>query len=113
MSNMSPPSWRPNAIATSRGWADPISGELLVGVRDLVTKLEAIEQSKKSRSTPSVSTKVPIAEPVAEPSSIVEPEPVAEPESESVPVEEDSSESVSDDAADEKPKKKTYYKRKS
>lgn len=33
-----PPSWAPDAVATPSGWADPITGELLVAIRGLSTK---------------------------------------------------------------------------
>lgn len=35
-----PPSWRPDAIPSRRGWVDPITGELLVGVVNLIDRLE-------------------------------------------------------------------------
>lgn len=35
-----PPSWAPNAIATSRGWVNPKTGELLVAKSNLLSYLK-------------------------------------------------------------------------
>lgn len=33
-----PPVWAPTAVATPAGWADPVTGELLVAIRELAAK---------------------------------------------------------------------------
>ena len=37
-STTAPPNWAPEAIATDKGWADPVTGELYVAIRGLNTK---------------------------------------------------------------------------
>lgn len=37
-SHTQPPSWFPTAVATSRGWENPVTGEVLVAIRNLEAK---------------------------------------------------------------------------
>lgn len=41
MGALSKPNWAPQAIATPRGWVDPRTGELLVGVRNLTSRMKS------------------------------------------------------------------------
>ena len=42
-SRSNPPSWCPEAVATSRGWCHPKTGELLVAIRGLEIKAAKVE----------------------------------------------------------------------
>lgn len=49
-----PPRWAPNSIPTDRGWEDPRTGELLVSIKKLKTKMGISEQEpKKTREVKS------------------------------------------------------------
>ncbi len=55
MSKQIAPFWCSNAVATSRGWEDPITGELLVSDNSLVLDKPVVkpvtETSKKKKKT--------------------------------------------------------------
>lgn len=40
MKNLTPPKWAPYAIATERGWVHPKTGELLVSLKGLKSRIE-------------------------------------------------------------------------
>lgn len=40
MKNSTPPRWAPYAIATERGWVDPKTGELLISLKGLKSRIE-------------------------------------------------------------------------
>lgn len=40
MKILTPPKWAPNAVATEQGWVDPKTGELLISLRGLKSKIE-------------------------------------------------------------------------
>ena len=42
---MSPPKWAPHAIATEQGWVNPKTKELLISIKGLKSKLEALQPS--------------------------------------------------------------------
>ena len=44
MKNMTPPKWALNAVATEQGWVNPRTGEILVSIRGLKSKIEAMQQ---------------------------------------------------------------------
>lgn len=44
-----PPKWAPNAVATDRGWEDPNTGELLVSIRGLKSKIGKTEPEQKEK----------------------------------------------------------------
>jgi len=46
-----PPSYAPDAVATTRGWVDAKTGELLVSVKNLKIKPVVIEKPKKPAKT--------------------------------------------------------------
>lgn len=54
------PSWAPNAVATDRGWQDPITGEVYIAIGNL-TKIIAAENQKTSEATNSLkaNTEIP------------------------------------------------------
>lgn len=70
-----PPSYCPNAIATDTGWVNPKTGELLVAIRHLDTK---IKESTKgdTEQVRELDDKVNIVQPVIEEELTVEEEPV-------------------------------------
>lgn len=41
MKNLTPPKWAPYAVATERGWVNPKTGELLISLKGLKSKIEA------------------------------------------------------------------------
>lgn len=43
MKNLTPPKWAPNAVATEQGWTDPKTGEILVSLKGLKSKIEAAQ----------------------------------------------------------------------
>lgn len=38
--NFAPPKWAPSAIATDQGWVNPKTGELLISLKGLKTRIE-------------------------------------------------------------------------
>lgn len=40
MKNLTPPKWAPYAIATERGWVHPKTGELLISLKGLKSRIE-------------------------------------------------------------------------
>jgi hypothetical protein len=44
MANPNPPVWAPNAVPTKLGWADPVTGELLLAVEGLEVEEQAPEE---------------------------------------------------------------------
>lgn len=63
------PRWAPTAIATDRGWSDPVTGEVYVAIGNLKTLLqqEAPEVVVESIVKPVTAIVVEAATPVAEP----------------------------------------------
>lgn len=53
-----PPVWAPNAVATDKGWTDPVSGELLIAVDGLLEEAP----KKRTRKTTTETTVEPIEE---------------------------------------------------
>jgi hypothetical protein len=52
MGALNKPSWAPQAIATPRGWADPQTGELLVGVRNLTSRMKPDAKPTEPKAPP-------------------------------------------------------------
>ena len=44
-----PPSWAPKAVATTKGWVDPKTGELLVSVKGLTVKKKAVAKKTSEK----------------------------------------------------------------
>ena len=43
MKNLTPPKWAPYAVATEQGWAHPKTGEILISLRGLKSRIEAAQ----------------------------------------------------------------------
>lgn len=42
----------PNAVPTTKGWIDPLTGELLVAIKNLVDRIPPVEPKKRGRGRP-------------------------------------------------------------
>lgn len=62
------PKWAPQAIATNRGWTDPVTGEVYVSIGNLLSKLEA------AGSAPVKSVEAELAEGLSQPAVVEAPE---------------------------------------
>ena len=66
----------PEAVATERGWVDHITGELLVSIRGLATKMAQFQNSSAEPVTVEVEVPAPVAKieiPVEVVADVVEP----------------------------------------
>lgn len=43
MKNLTPPKWAPYAVATEQGWVHPKTGEILISLRGLKSRIEAAQ----------------------------------------------------------------------
>ena len=49
MSVYKKPRWAPNAVATDKGWVDPETGELLVSLKNLKSKIAAESKTQETK----------------------------------------------------------------
>lgn len=45
MKNLTPPKWAPYAVATEQGWTNPKTGEILVALKGLKSRIEAVVEA--------------------------------------------------------------------
>ena len=79
---LSKPKWAPNAIATERGWEDPKTGELLVSVRNLKSRIQG---EQKETPAPKKAAEKPKAEEVVEETPKEEPKAETKEETQETP----------------------------
>lgn len=104
-----PPVYAPNAVATNLGWVNPVTGELLVSVKDLKDRIEKfnnsvqrdplyVEPKNDAALVPAIEVSITVEEPTEEtPKEVVQ---------ESETVEESVVESA-ETVSEEKPKRRS------